>query len=473
MSTRQAGTRPERTSLWQSRRRLGLPLRVGWALFAVIALMVSACQSGGSGGGENLTLKVVYQKDTASASIRDTIWGEIKTDYEAAHPGITVQLQPITADETNYYTQLTLRERSSAAPDIVYQDTFLVNQEIDAGNLAPIDQYTSTWADWSQFTDRAKAACQGQDGKNYGIVLGTDVRVLYYNKDILSKAGVQVPFAPKSWTDILSAARAVKANVPGVDPLHMVTGVSAGEGTSMQGFEMLLYGTNDKLWDPSNKKWVTESPGILDALNFYRTVYQTSHLGPDPSKAISAQYNSNYALADVPNGKLAMLVDGNWVASDYLASGAHPWPQASSVLGEALMPTENGQGSGYISLSGGWCYAITAKSQHKKEAFDLLTVAANKKYQTEYDLKDGAIPVRKDVAADSQFSSPDQQVFSQAVAYTQFRPAYSDYPKVSSHIPEMVEAVTVGAMSPQAAMKAFNSAVATDVGADKVESVSS
>ena len=467
MKDNQAGGRPAQLSVPAPR---GL-VRLG-TLLALAALIVAACQ-GSNGGSSGITLKVVYQKDTASASIRDTIWNEVKSDYEAAHPGSTVQLQPITADETNYYTQLTLRERSSAAPDIVYQDTFLINQEIDAGNLAPLDQYTANWSDWSQFTDRAKNACVGQDSKNYGVLLGTDVRVLFYNKDILAKAGVQVPFAPKNWNDILSAARQVKANVPGVDPLHLVTGVSAGEGTSMQGFEMLLYGTNDKLWDSNNKKWVTESPGILDALNFYKTVYQTGHLGPDPSKAISAQYNSNYALADVPSGKLAMLVDGNWVSSFYLPSGAHPWAQADSVLGEALMPTENGQGSGHISLSGGWCYAITAKSQNKQQAFDLLALASNKKYQTEYDSKDGGIPVRKDVAADPVFSAPDQQVFSQAVAFTQFRPAYSDYPKVSSHIPEMVEAVTIGAKSPEDAMKAFNDAVAGDLGSNKVETVSS
>ena len=43
-------------------------------------------------------------------------------------------------------------------------------------------------------------------------------------------------------------------------------GKATGEATSMQTYEMLLYGTGERLYDDASGKWITKSQGILDAL---------------------------------------------------------------------------------------------------------------------------------------------------------------------------------------------------------------
>ena len=81
-----------------------------------------------------------------------------------------------------------------------------------AGYLLPLDEYTDAWEDWDAFYDNAKEAGVGEDGKTYGIPMGTDTRALWYNKDLFAQAGLPVPWEPKTWQDVLDAeARVIRA----------------------------------------------------------------------------------------------------------------------------------------------------------------------------------------------------------------------------------------------------------------------
>src|SRR5262245_43251992 len=180
------------------------------ALAALTVTAAAACSSsGGSGSSSAKTITVAYQKFGAFVQLDDQL-KKVKTEYEQAHKGYTVKLVPIEASENDYYTKLSLMNRApSTAPDVMYEDTFLVNTDIQAGFLASIDDYLSSWSDWSQFTDASKTAAKALDGKTYGVPMGTDTRALWYNKDLFTKAGLTVPWQPKSWDDILSAARTI------------------------------------------------------------------------------------------------------------------------------------------------------------------------------------------------------------------------------------------------------------------------
>jgi multiple sugar transport system substrate-binding protein len=99
------------------------------------------------------------------------------------------------------------------------------------------------------------------NGHNYGVMDGTNMRLVWYNKTICQKAGLPTTWQPQNWADILSAARAIKAKVPGVIPLNLFSGIPMDEASSMQGFEMLLYGTKNPLFDYSTQKWIAPSRG--------------------------------------------------------------------------------------------------------------------------------------------------------------------------------------------------------------------
>jgi multiple sugar transport system substrate-binding protein len=215
----------------------------------------SSSAAGGSGsgnGGGTLTLLT----DNADATVKAA--QSVVSAFEKANPGVTINLQPITASENDYYTKLQLQMRTpKTSPDVVYEDTFLINSDIEAGYLRPLDDQLGSWSEWNQFTDTAKGAARALDGKTYGVPDGTDTRAIWFNKEIFAKAGLPADWQPKTWDDLLTAARTIKAKVPDVIPFNIYAGKGLGEATSMQGFEMLLYGTGATLYDNNAKKWVT------------------------------------------------------------------------------------------------------------------------------------------------------------------------------------------------------------------------
>ena len=74
------------------------------------------------------------------------------------------------------------------------------------------------------FNDAAKEAGTADDGGIYAVPLGTDTRAIWYNKQVLQKAGIAVPWQPRSWDEILDAARKMKAAEPVAGPVQHVCG---------------------------------------------------------------------------------------------------------------------------------------------------------------------------------------------------------------------------------------------------------
>ncbi|MEP7053699.1 MAG: extracellular solute-binding protein [Actinomycetota bacterium] len=418
-------------------------------------------------GGDGKPIKIAFQQ-FGEGRIMDDFLKTVTDKYQADNPGSKVELNAIQASENDYYTKLALLVKSDkTTPDIIHEDTFLINSDISAGYLKPLDDYLAAWDQWPQYVDNAKAAGRGLDGKVYGVPDGTDTRGLWYNKEVLAKAGIAVPWAPKTWDDVLAAARAVKAKVPGVTPINVYASKAAGEATSMQGFEMLMYGTGASLYDAESKKWIVGSKQFKDSLGFMKTVF-SEKLGPNPQQALDAQLGNIVHDDLLPSGKLAIALDGSWLPGGWGPKGGKPWPEWADKLGVTAMPTQTGQAPGSVSLSGGWTWAISAKSAHPDEAFKVIQALQNAENATKYTNDAAQISVRKDVAGDQAYKdwTGKMGALSEVVAVTQYRPAYSEYPRISNEIQVAAEAVATG-QSPEKAAAAYDAAVKRIVGEDK------
>ncbi|MGP4000186.1 ABC transporter substrate-binding protein [Streptomyces sp. 8N706] len=426
------------------------------AVLAATAL--TAC--GGGPGSDPDTVKVAYNRNTDNTiRFKDAYLAAVKKQFEKAHPGKKVRLIPIQAPDNEYAAKTQQMMRSPrTAPDLVYEDTFLINSDITAGYLRPLDDYLKTWDSWDRYIDTAKTAARAEDGKTYGVPDGTDTRGLWFNKELFAKAGLPSDWRPRTWEDILDAARTVRKKVPGVIPLNVYTGKAPGEAAVMQGFEMLVYGTGkDPLYDPGAKKWVAGGKGFRDALGFLRTVY-AEKLGPDPSDALDPNVTTHVATDLLPGGKLAIGLDGSWMGQHWLKSGGKPWPEWSTVLGQAPMPTQHGQAPGSVSMSGGWTWAIPAKSRNPDLAWEFVRTLQTKENAVEYAVVGAQIAVREDVAEDPRYlkSMPGIDFFTRLVDVTHYRPALPVYPQVSTAIGEAMESVTTGDASPAEAAEAYD-----------------
>ncbi|MEU7109361.1 extracellular solute-binding protein [Streptomyces sp. NPDC046215] len=439
------------------------------ATFAA-AVPLTAC-GGGADGGPG-TVRIAYQRSTdAKARIMDGYLAGIKKQFEREHRGKKLKLVPIQASQTDYYAKIQQMMRSpKTAPDVVREDTFQLNSDIEAGYLRPLDDKLAGWKDWERFAPTAKAAVKAEDGRTYGVPDGTDTRGLWFNKEIFARAGLPADWKPRTWRDVLDAARTVKREAPGVTPINVYTGKSPGEAATMQGFEMLLYGTGkDPLYDPAAKKWVAGGKGFTDALEFIRTVYGEK-LGPDPSDALDPNVDARVATEWLPAGKLAIALDGNWLGKFWQPSGGKPWPAWPEVMGRAPFPTQSGAAPGAVSMSGGWTWSVTAKSAKPDLAWQVIETLQTRENAAAWAVRDGQIAVRDDVAADPGYlkSMPGTAFFTGLVKYTHYRPTLPVYPRVSSAIRDAMESVTTGDASPAQAARRYDEALKSIAGSGGV-----
>ncbi|MDA2803020.1 extracellular solute-binding protein [Nocardiopsis suaedae] len=440
---------------------------------AAAALLLAAlpaaagCEGSGRDPG---TVKVVYQ-DFGAFRAADAIMRTVKEEFEAANEGVTVDLHPIEAPAEDYQTQVNLMNQSaSEAPDILYEDSFTINQDVEAGYLHPLDEYWASWEDADQYSEQADAAVTARDGSRYGVMLGTDTRGLWYNRTLLEQAGVAVPWEPEDWDAVLEAARAVQDEFGDeVTAFNLFGGTPAGEVSSMQGFQMLLTGTPDRLYDEGSGTWTAGSQGFVDALEFYDTVYSEG-LSLDTRDMLNANAPTLNLEERMPQGEMAISLDGSWATQTWIEGGASPWPEWEEEMAFTAMPTQDGSAPGATSLSGGWTLAMGAQTADPGLAWEVMAMALNKENAAEFAVRGAQIPVRADVAESEEYQerSPIVPEANELVDVTHFRPAYGEYPRVSQAVQQATESVLLGDATPEEAAAAYDRELEEIVGADQV-----
>jgi multiple sugar transport system substrate-binding protein len=253
--------------------------------------------------------------------------------------------------------------------------------------------------------------------------------------------------------------------------MNVYGGTGQGEGSTMQGFEMFLYGTNNWLWDSTHAKWEEAGAGFEAALGEYATIYHQDNLGPSVQTALGTTTWQTVQQGLMPTNKLGIDLDGSWVVGTYIPGGAKPWPDYTKDLGVAPMPTENGQGPGHVSMSGGWLLSVGSHAPNKQMAFNFISLALDQQNSLWYDIHASQVASRSDVASAPAYKAqgPITAEFATFVPFTHFRPAFSAYPKLSTEIQEITGEVMTGQQTAAQGAATYNKYLIATVGASNVE----
>ncbi|NWG76171.1 MAG: extracellular solute-binding protein, partial [Rubrivivax sp.] len=353
--------------------------------------------------------------------------------------------------------------------DVFGFDGFWVPEFVSAGLLKPLDEVAGAavndWEGWTHITPGIQAIL-GYQGKRYGIASGTDVREIFYRKDIFEKAGIALPWQPTSWDDILATARTLKE--AGVEsPIQLNAGTAMGEATTMQGWFMALLGAGNHMYDFEQNKWIVSSPAILDALNLYKTIYVDEKLG-DARMQLAAD-GRDQSFAAFAEGKIAMLVEGDWF---WRSAILNQMDQATrdSVVAWAKMPAEKAgmgyNGQDFVTISGGTGWVLNPNTKYPEEAWALLAFMSSQEAQMKWEELNPRINFRDDVPV---AGDPVMSAMAEALLpLTTVRPMLPEYPKISYEAQLMTERVVSGEMSPEEAMQAYDEAVTEIAGEENV-----
>jgi multiple sugar transport system substrate-binding protein len=353
--------------------------------------------------------------------------------FEAANPDIKVNVTVFPYPE--YRDKLLIAVQGGKAPDISTLDQIWTSEFAAAGSIIPVDDYISA-------SDIVKEelffpgawASNVYKGKTYGVPLNNDVwEELYYNKDLFKAAGLDPEKPPTTWDELLEMSRKLN-DPPNIYGIALMGG--KGEFTICT-IDSFIYSNGGYILDPATGKVVFNSPEVIEALKFYKSLEEFAPPGTvnrDEAEAV------NLFTA----GKAAMALLGSW-QQDTIRQRA---PDMS--WGVAMVPVP--EGKTFHGTLGGWSLSIYEQSEHKDAAWKYIEFLAGKDVQKAVS---SLIPARLDAGKEfieEKREGPD--VIFNTVNSGYPRPISPVYPRISDIQTTMMQAIWTGTPVEEAVAKA-------------------
>jgi multiple sugar transport system substrate-binding protein len=298
-----------------------------------------------------------------------------------------------------------------------------------SGYLMPLNKFAEKADWWKDVVNPIKA--EGTVGKDLvGISQGVDTSGLLYDRQIFKSAGLPEDWKPKNWQDVLDAARKIKKSSPGVWPLWAVTGPAGGTSALVLGAANLLMASSDPTIRDTSGKWVADTKGIREVLNFYRQASAEGLLAP--SSLILNANSPALATPEMPKHHIGIALVGNYVPAAWTKEMCAPcWQDAPKHIGFTPLPTVNGGGAGIASAFGGWDLSIYKKTPNPDLAWQLVNLIVSKKNLVQGANWSGWIPPTESAMADKAYTDlapPYQDQFAKLLRVSTNVPSDPEYP---------------------------------------------
>ena len=404
-------------------------------------------------------------------------WDKVKKEFEAAYPKAKLNLQGFNGTDVDLVNKVALEYKNpSTTPDVFMLPTGYVGQWVGSDYLLPLDSFVTDSSKapfWKSFPKVIQDESR-INGKVYAVNTGENDSAIYYNTSMLTKAGISVPWAPKNWNDLLTAARAVKKSGQNVVSFWAPAGTSAGAGGVLQGSANMVYGSSTPtIYDYKTNKWVVDSPGLRETFQFYKSVYSEG-LGGSTSDLFSPKAVGRPVVL-LKDHQMAIAIGSNWFADAWTEQNRH-WATAAQEASAVPLPTSKGQAPGSASTLGGWAVSISKVTKHPQLSWGLIKVIQSDDNQTYIANRAGFVPPSQTVAHSDgflNFAPPFNKAFGDTLPNSKLVPSEQEgYPAWVQGIGQATgQIATDPNTSVDAAIKILHDTVANQVGADKVETL--
>ncbi len=295
----------------------------------------------------------------------------LASEFEAQHPDI--KLEWVTLEENVLRQRVTQDVAAKGGQfDVMTIGTYEVPIWGQQGWLVSLNDMSDEW----DADDLLPAIRDGLtvDGELYAAPFYGESSMVMYRKDLMEKAGLEMPEAP-TWDFIKEAAAAM------TDKENEIYGIclrgKAGWGENMAFLTAMANSFGARWFD---EEWQPElnGPEWTEAVNFYMDLMQNY----GPPGASTNGFNENLSLFQ--QGKCGMWIDAT-VAASFVTN-----PDDSTIgdqVGFALAP-DNGLGPRGNWLWA-WSLAVPAGSDATEEAKSFIEWATSKEYTAMVAEKEG------------------------------------------------------------------------------------
>ncbi|MEV6976649.1 extracellular solute-binding protein [Kitasatospora sp. NPDC093806] len=296
------------------------------------------------------TLKVWLMSGSAPKGWEDSV----KTEFETTYPGSKIEFQ---VQEWNGIGPKVTAALSEGSVDVLEIGNTQTAGYAATGGLLDItkDKAAVGGADWAP--NQSESAIL--DGKQYAAPWYVTNRVVSYNKDLWTKAGITAP--PKTLDELYAAFDKLKATQGVADPIYM-------PGQEWYVYFGLLNSEGGKLAKKEGDKWVggLSSPEAQKAFETYKKIQSYSATGAKDKDEAKPQQKDVFGKGDVGS-----IIGLGWELPDEKA-------MAKDKIGFFPLPGKTADKPSGVFL-GGSNLAIAQASKNSAMAKDFLKVALNDK----------------------------------------------------------------------------------------------
>jgi len=265
-----------------------------------------------------------------------------------------------------------------------------------------------------------------------------DTKFFFFNKKMLSDAGITTP--PKTWDDVVTAAKAIKAK--GIVQYPLVGSWKQAEAVICDWTQLSAVFGGAQFVDDSGKA-LFNGGGGLAALKFMKQLLDDGLMNPASLGFTEDDVNSTMSA-----GQAAMAL--NWTYGQAVMND----PKQSKVAGQVDVEASPGEGSVATSgVNGGMSFAITKSSKHPEEALKYaLALASEKSQEMDTTL---AFPMWKASFSNTEITKGNPSFW--AAAQNQFaglvaRPVVPYYTKLSNALQVAIQTALQGKETPEQAL---------------------
>jgi multiple sugar transport system substrate-binding protein len=323
----------------------------------------------------------------------------------------------------------------NASPDILSFYPQLTGQFVELGAIVPLEEWFDQLPSKSEVIPNTLEELK-LNGHLWSIPLYTSNIGIFYRRDLFQAAGITE--TPKNWAELRETAKQLTIDKNGdqrPEQYGIILPLGKGEWTVFSWFPFLLSADGEIVTDSYPN---LTNPGAITALKFWEDLLKDG-------SAILSSPERGYEEDDFLSGRVAMQITGPWtyITKSNVDYGVFPMP--SNVTSATAI------GNGNLFL-------MKTTPEREKAALKFLEFVLSEKFQTEWAIGTGFLPVNIKSAQSQEYqeylnSKPWLKVFVEQIPVSRARPIIAGYSRLSDSLGRAIESTLLGKSSAEQALK--------------------
>jgi multiple sugar transport system substrate-binding protein len=422
-------------------------LKIFWVLALAVIILVAP----------SLTPLMVQGQQPVQVTITAIVaepkerWDALFTDALAKlrekHTDMTINIDYRVLPYADTRKQILTAMAGKTPLDLISVDQIWLGEFAQGGFLSDLTDLTNSW---NRSSEWYKTNWDGgsYNGKVYGIWAWTDVRAIWYWKDILNQSGVN-PESLSTWDGYLEAAKKIGNSTKGkgIEAMHLV---GASHSPDMWYPYLWLQGgdiVKQKTGHPENGTYWFPSYNSTEGVRALEFLKEQVNAGIKPQ--INHFWGQEFA-----DKKFAVMLEGSWLLGHFNRT---EWNTLDKNVGMIPMFPVPKSGDTSATMMGGWMLGIPQTSTNKALSWELLSIMVQPDVLAPMLEKYAYLPTQKPIA-EGEYSDqlaktiPYYEELISMLSIGHSRPSISEYPQIADNIRQAIDEVYLGVKEPKQAL---------------------